>query len=777
VNDARRRLALAVAGGLALFALGAALAFACLPEWRSGRPAEPALYARALRRIAVQAGLPPARVRGEVELTRGLEIENAGRVLGRTAASWLAATRQGIRVAVRQEVEIDPRNALYPALHDRRAPQALEGELALDGRPWMLIWESPNTPIFQSTDRAPFERLGESFTRALLRPGEELGTPVRGSVAGGAPAWQARNLTAAATQPPQNVLVVLAAPQSVLARRQAGWIGAPGTRPSDTFNRRLLSGLAWLPLALAVLGLFLTLVLRARIDLVNGALLGLLALLGAGPRWLFELLPVHSWFEVVNWGFAAPGRALAIVLTWSAGESLLRAVQPDFTTSLDTLRHGRLGPRGGRALLAGLAGGAALAGLALAVGSLAAVLPGVSPAGTSVRLPLFRLDGSPVLDGIWLAAGVTLALALAVRFLPPRAAPWGAALLAGYALGPLQLFPYPCELAANVALAGGLVWIARRFGLTALLAGSATYFLLPGGLAAALYLAWMPGAFALTATVTAGIAGLGFLGLGRPEAVETEAIPPPPFMRRLADARRVRHEVDLLARMQVGLLPREMPRLPGYQVTARSVLATEAGGDLYDFLPDDAGRLWLAAGDVAGHGYSCAVAQAMVKAGLQSLVEPEETPAGVLRRLDRVLRGVSLGHSFTSLSLIRLDPGTGDALLANAGNPYPLLFAGTQVTEIELPGLPLARGPVQPYADRPFNLPPGGVLLLCSDGLYEALDGDGNAYGYERAREVLRAMGHRPAVEIVDALLNDCRRHLGAEQAPDDVTVVVVRRG
>ncbi len=598
-------------------------------------------------------------------------------------------------------------------------------------------------------------------------------------MAGAIPAWQARNLTAA-TRPPQTVLTVLTAPLSVMARRQAGWIGAPGTRPSDTFGRRLLSELAWLPLALAVVGIFLTLLLRARIDLVNGALVGLLALLGAGPRWLLQLLPVHSWLEVFGWGFTAPGRALAILLTWSAGESLLRAMQPDFTTSLDTLRHGRLGPRGGRALLAGFAGGAALAGLALAAYALAAVVPGVSPAGTSVHLPLLRLDGSPLLDGIWLAAGVTLALALAVRFLPARLAPWGAALLAGYVLGPLSLFPYPVELAANVALAGALVWIARRFGLTALLAASAVYFLLPGALAATLYLAWMPGAFALTATLSAGIALLGFVGLGRPEAVETEAIPPPPFMRRLADARRVRHEVGLLARMQVGLLPREMPRLPGYQVAARSVLATEAGGDLYDFLFDEAGGFWLAAGDVAGHGYSCAVAQAMVKAGLQSLVEPGETPAGVLRGLDRVLRGVSLGHSFTSLSLIRLDPGSGDALLANAGNPYPLLFAGTagtMVTEIELPGLPLAKGPVQPYADRPFNLPPGGVLLLCSDGLYESLDRDGNAYGYERAREVLRAMGHRPALEILDALLNDCRRHLGGEAAPDDVTVVVVRRG
>jgi sigma-B regulation protein RsbU (phosphoserine phosphatase) len=287
----------------------------------------------------------------------------------------------------------------------------------------------------------------------------------------------------------------------------------------------------------------------------------------------------------------------------------------------------------------------------------------------------------------------------------------------------------------------------------------------------------MPGAFALLAGTSVLLILLGFVGLARPEAVETVHIPPPAFMRRLAEERRVRHEVDLLSRMQLGLLPREMPRLPGYEIAARSVLASEAGGDLYDFLRDEAGGLWIAAGDVAGHGYSCAVAQAMVKAGLLSLAAPDESPAGVLQRLDKVLRGVAAEHSFTSLALIRLDPATGEARFANAGHPYPLVLTNGRISEIELPGLPLGQGPSWPYADREFALPSGAVLTLCSDGLFEATDRNGNPYGFDRAREVLSAMGHRPALEIVDALLNDCRRHLGAEQPLDDVTVVVVKRG
>ncbi|HET9213071.1 MAG TPA: PP2C family protein-serine/threonine phosphatase, partial [Thermoanaerobaculia bacterium] len=578
-------------------------------------------------------------------------------------------------------------------------------------------------------------------------------------------------------RPPQHILIGVTPPAQVFASRVVGRAGASGNAPDQSFRQTLLSGLLVLPVVFAVLGIFLTLLLRARIDLVNGSLLALLALLSMSPQWLLKYIAASSWFAAIGWLFSAPGLALAILLAWSGGESLLRAVQPDFTTSLDTLRRGRLGPRGGRALLSGFASGAGLAGLTLAVYALAVLLPGVSPAGPSILLPVFRIDGSPLAGGISLAASVVLALALAVRLLPDRWAPWAAALLAGYALGPLTLFPYAVELAANVAFAGLLVWICRRLGLTALLAATVTCFLLPAALFSARHLGWMPVSFALTAGLTALLLLLGFVGLARPETVETGILPPPAFMRRLTEERRIRHEVDLLSRMQLGLLPQEMPRLEGYQIAARSVLAGEAGGDLYDFLRDEAGGLWIAAGDVAGHGYSCAVAQAMVKAGLQSLVEPGESPAGVLRRLDQVLRSVNTDHSFTSLALIRLDPETGDALFANAGHPYPLVAEPGRITEIELPGLPLGHGPGHLYRERDFRLPRGSALVLCSDGLFEALDRNGNAYGFERAREVVRAMGHRPAVEIVDALLNDCRRHLGAEAAPDDVTVVVVKRG
>lgn len=759
-----KRLLLWLAAGLGLFALGAALALRHLPEWRSGAPADPAHFERQLRRLAAQSGLrlEPGEPR-VVLVARDSIFEGTYPILGDRAAEWLAAGRRALHVSARQ-------NARAFGISEE---QELNIEFSLDGRPLWLEWENLGGPFFQLPDTARYERLAESFGRLLLAPGEAIGKTDSGIITHGS-TWRLWEIEG--TSPREHILLAVT-PRSASAVRSAGRIDEPGIRPDKGFRQILFSGLLVLPIVIAVIGVFLALLLRARIDLINGAVLGLIALVSTSPRWLFKYLHASPFLTGLGWLFGAPGQTLAIFLTWSAGESLLRSTHPDFSTSLDTLRRGRLGPRGGRALILGFAAGAALAGYRLGAYALFALLPGVSPAGASFDLPVFHLYGSPIQDGISLAAGVVLAFALAARLLPARLAPWAAALIAGYSLSPLGLFPYPAELAANVVLAGLLVWLCRRSGLTALLAASVASLLLPELLASALYVEWMPGVFGVLATAALLLLVLGFTGLARPAAVENVHIPPPAFMRRLAHERRVRHEVDLLSRMQLGLLPQEMPRVEGYELAARSVLAREAGGDLYDFLRDDAGQFWIAAGDVAGHGYSCAVAQAMVKAGLLSLVEPGETPAGVLRQLDRVLRGVSTDHSFTGLALIRLDPATGEAVLANAGYPYPLLLADGQLTEIELPGLPLGRGPAHVFHEKPFRLPPGGVLLLCSDGLFEGLDRHGNAYGFERAREVLRAMGRRPALEIVDALLNDSRRHLGTEKPPDDVTIVVVRRG
>jgi hypothetical protein len=755
-------LLLGIAVGLAAFALGLALAGRFLPEWRDNQPLPERVFRERFGEIAARGGLALGSDEPRVRLVTRSPLENEPfRTLGDEGAGWLLATRTAVRVEVSQPAD-------HPESH---RPGRLTIDFSLDGRPYLVVWTNRDLlTMFEVADPLAGVRFAERIAPGLLAPGESLG-PARVDNFVNTPSLSLPILGSAR---PQHLQGLFTATDLILMRRA----GAAAAHGSELFQAQLyrISGrFGWGALALlGVLGLFVALAVKSRLGVVNGAALALLSL---------ATLPPSATMQLRSTGLAVLGAAafaLWIFLTWSCAESLLRSTDAGFTTSLDALRAGRLGPRGGRGLLTGFAFGAGLAGLGLALLALAEALPGVWPGTSSFVLPIFHPLGSPVADGVSLAAGVALIFAFALRVVPVRWAAPAAALAAGVALAPLAIHPFlPAALAANAAWAGLLVYVCRRHGLTALITAAVVARLLPLAVFAALHAAWMPAGFAATAGLSAAIVALGFLGLSRSPREEIERLTPPVFVRRLDEQRRRRDEMSLLARMQRGLLPRTLPRLAGWEIAAHSVLATEAGGDLYDFLIDDEGWLWLAAGDVAGHGYSCAIAQAMTKAALASLIRPSRTPAEVLQRSDTVLRAAGAARNFTTLALLRLDPSTGEALFSNAGHPYPLLWAGgetAEITEIAIPSLPLGLGPPRQYRNHALSLPPGAALVFGSDGLFEALDGDAAQYGYERAREVLLNARPRGAERILEALLADWRRHLHGGELLDDTTVVVLRR-
>ncbi|HEX3555170.1 MAG TPA: PP2C family protein-serine/threonine phosphatase [Thermoanaerobaculia bacterium] len=746
--------------GLLAFGVGLALAEAYLPEWRQGRPLSEKVYRERYRELAARAGFALAPGEPQVLLvTRGPEHLEPYRALGDAGTRGLLATRSAVRVEVVHGVT-------GPGFE---GPANLGLDFAFGGEPQLLTWW-PSGLGFSSFYRMPdpdfSARLAGSLAPVLLAPGETLGPPRTDTIVNILRLlYPLRNGSR-----PQHLLA-FAVGGSISIGRGPGDVTAANAAGSDFLARPMTLFWQAILLFLGLGTLFATLLLRRRISLRNGALLALGGLatlrpapgLFAGPEWITPAV-------------IAAVVALWIFLLWSCAESLLRSSDAGFTTSLDALLAGRLGPRGGRSLLVGFACGAGLAGLRLGFAALAEALPGVWLGQATVALPLFRPFDSPVAGGVELAGGVALALALALRILPVRWAPAAAALAAGFLLTPLPIRPALAGLAVNAVFAGCLVWIVRRHGITALLVAAVVSRLLPGAALAAWYPEWMPAALAFTAGLAAAIPLLGLLGLRRPAAAETQRLIPPAFVRRLAEERRFRDEMGLLAKMQRGLLPRTLPRLDGWELAARSLIANEAGGDLYDVLADDAGFLWIAAGDVAGHGYSCAIAQAMTKAALASLIGRGRTPAEVLARADRVLRAAGPTRSFTSLALLRLRPESGEGLLSNAGHPFPLLARDGTIEELALPSLPLGQGPARRYEDRPVLLAAGSSLVFFSDGLFEAADPQEHVYGYERLREALRAVADRPAEKIVEALLADWRRHLRSADPLDDTTVLVLKR-
>jgi serine phosphatase RsbU (regulator of sigma subunit) len=762
----RRRLSVgAAAVGLAVFAAGLAAALAWLPSWRTGpvpdRPFFVGRYAALLRAAGLEpaGGLPIARLVSRGRTFKTQELEPVIDAYPGNASRWLAAHGRGIEVDVSQSVA-----------WRGGAAGRLTVRFDLAGRPW-AIRKEPDT--LSGTVSGP--RLTDADLSRLLalfvEPGRRLGPPTEKELFTESIAFY----PLLGGNGPET-LVVLRGFGDLRVSRHLGdvdwvWARLQGIRlkPILVAASLRVAGL------IAVVILVLVLLARRRLGAANGALLAGAVLAGSLLGWV---LPIGNPVAAVDDGIRAVGASMFVFMLWCGAESWIRSTIPGFTTSLDRLRAGVLGPREGSALLSGFGYGAAAAGLQLAIFAAGSrLVTAVPPATEGVSLPFFHPTTGSFADPPVLAGLVLLAIAASVRFLPARWAGAGALVLAAAALAVREdwLRPYAVTFAAIAPPAVLFVSAYRRSGLAALLAAALSSVALPAAVLSGLHAAWLPGTLAVSAALALGIPAAGLVGLARPESQADERLLVPKFVRRLEEERRVRYEMDLLSRMQVGLLPERPPVVPGYEIAARSLLANEAGGDLYDFLFDERGRLWIAAGDVSGHGYSCAIAQAMTKAALASLVDARKLPSEILSGVDRVLRGSGAVRTFTTLALVRLDPESGRCSLANAGHPYAYLRASGQVSEIPAPGLPLGQGPARDYRDESFELPGGGVLVLASDGLMEALDKTGAGYGFDRPREVLGAAGGG-AQEILEALIGDWRRHLAGAPALDDTTIVVVKR-
>ncbi len=757
-----------VFGGAALLGLGVFAALSVLPEWRAEppRPMDAAARAKAFFSSAGATLDGPSLA---LEARRlGTSFERAYRLLGDRARPWLEGEGGAVAWTVHGRLTIP-------------GAGAGRGALTFDpqGRPAAVEYFRGGS-MFAAEDAASAARRREFIEAVSARLAGER--PLGDAKEYGASGMTVRvRLLPHADGAPDEAIVVQ--DQGALRFAVARQLRDPGAlRAFETEEvvRKLWKFLPPFLLVVTVAVLFGVLLYRRRLAFrIAIALTVLAAVYEVAGGLRAEELAAGS-FAVVNVLFRLAA-LLFLLAFWAVAESLLRDTVPGFTTSLDAFVARRLGPRGGVAILAGIGAGAATVGitlLAFSAASLAAAR-GALPTAPSFPYPLFGAQKGPFYEGAWDTALFVFAVA-AFRFALPRrwAGPAAAVAWALYVSLGTPLAPWGAGFALALALATILLLVFDAHGLAALLVAAVSSSLLRDGLVASRFVEGNLLAAVVTLGPLALLAVAGVAGVrGRAEDEEGR-LDAPEYVRRIESERRVKYEMDLLSRMQLSLLPEKPPAVPGLELAVKTVLATEAGGDLYDFIADDAGALWIAAGDVSGHGYSCGIQQAMVMAALSSLVKAGRSPAEVLAEIDRVLRTGRSGRLFTSLALLKLDPATGGGVVANAGHPYPLLLEEKGCREIAASGLPLGQGPKRTYVDVEVALPKGGALVLASDGLYEGPDLVDAPYGYDRPRDVLTAVSlwRRPADAIVEALYADWRRHVGEGAPPDDTTILVVKR-
>jgi serine phosphatase RsbU (regulator of sigma subunit) len=243
-------------------------------------------------------------------------------------------------------------------------------------------------------------------------------------------------------------------------------------------------------------------------------------------------------------------------------------------------------------------------------------------------------------------------------------------------------------------------------------------------------------------------------------------------------------ELDAAKRIQAGYLPgadvlRDEPRV---DVAAAMIPARDVGGDLYDFFRLDADRVLFMIGDVSGKGLSSSLFMAVGKALCKSVAlrEPDAPIGDLMRAANAEISRDNGEMLFVAACACVLELRSGELRWCNAGHENPLLLPAQDATTLRLDdggGPPLCVVDDYRYEGAARRLAPGDVVLLVTDGVADAQDPAGAAFGAQGIASAITRWrsGERSARALVDAVTGDVRTFVAGADAADDVTVLALR--
>lgn len=478
--------------------------------------------------------------------------------------------------------------------------------------------------------------------------------------------------------------------------------------------------------------------------------------------------------------------AVVVFFSWSVGESYARERWGERLASFDSiLRRDGFNASVGRSVLTGTLAAPAVAAAALGVAAIPLALKMAHPAGGAGTAMIVELGGPSALLIDCLLDAVTypvitlflLAWSYSRRVLPIGIA---AALVCG-AVGAVCSAPTEPYLQHVLFGFGGIAATVAIFLAYDVLAAS---FALFGGaiiaLAAPLSSVAHGHELAAVATVlgTPLVLAIAFaiaaLMTKRKTVYTYDDLAP--HVKRIVERERVKAEIDAANRIQAALLPVESPLLNGASVSSHYRAATEIGGDYFDFLLQRNGDVGIAFGDVSGHGLTSGIVMAMAKAALLVQVEHDASPAVVLNVLNDVVMKTAPKRILMTFFFGVLDPMTQTLRFSSAGHldPYVYRCRSGRLEALSSWGFPLGVKRRDPFREHTVEFLAGDRLILYSDGLIEALDDDGEPFGFDRFERTIVENGRQSAEEIKKAVLGTIRKFTRNRPPEDDQTMVVV---
>jgi sigma-B regulation protein RsbU (phosphoserine phosphatase) len=247
---------------------------------------------------------------------------------------------------------------------------------------------------------------------------------------------------------------------------------------------------------------------------------------------------------------------------------------------------------------------------------------------------------------------------------------------------------------------------------------------------------------------------------------------------------RIEEELTVARKIQMSMLPADLPQLPGWEFATHFQAAHQIGGDFYDLfaLPGEPGRWGVVIADVSDKGIPAALFMALSRTTIRNIALRGRAPAEVLSWANRYIQEDSQSDMFLSAFYAELNLNTGQLIYANAGHNPPLLWRQVEGAFSRLPPSSPLLGVLADIEVevREATLAPGDALILYTDGITEAITVDFDEFGSARLESAIRQLAaEQPsptAGDIRSAIADDVRRFAGSMVQYDDMTLLIIKR-
>jgi sigma-B regulation protein RsbU (phosphoserine phosphatase) len=238
----------------------------------------------------------------------------------------------------------------------------------------------------------------------------------------------------------------------------------------------------------------------------------------------------------------------------------------------------------------------------------------------------------------------------------------------------------------------------------------------------------------------------------------------------------------LAGEVQKSLLPQNKPRVKGLDIVGRNLSCDEIGGDYYDFIWRQelgVGPFSVVVGDISGHGVDSALLMTTARAFLRMRASQPGTSADIISAMNRHLAQDVLDTGrFMTLFYLSLDPDTKSIEWVRAGHDPAMLYDPSHDTFEELKGVGVALGVVDDmeYLEhKRAGLSEGQIIAVGTDGIWEAFNLDGEMFGKDRLRELIRSNADQSAGTILNTVYEELKQFTAGRKNEDDITLVIIK--